>query len=1173
MTAHPATLRPAPPNDALLAKNLHALSIRSQAAASAIARCTAPCEARLHLAPNGQLTGFAQGRQLASLHDPGHEAKRFARGVDLESTACAVVMGFGAGHHVSDLSRRLQNAGIVVVFEPDVALLREVLSRADYADVFLRGNVVVLTDAHDTAALTSAISGSEGLLAIGTRLLTHPPSKARLGTSANEFGAAFAHVMKAVRTHVLTTLVQVEATVRNQLQNIDHYATRAGLDNLRDAAVGRPAIVISAGPSLSRHLHLLDDANIRERFVLIAVQTVLKPLLERGIRPHYVTALDHHEISKRFYEGLTARDVEGITLVAEAKSNPAILDAYPGEIRMPADGLLDRLLGAELSPPRAELRAGATVAHLAYYLARFLGCDPVILIGQDLAFTDGQYYAAHAAIHQVWGGEVGEFRSLEMFEWERIARMKHLLRAKEDVWGRKVYTDEQMSTYLVQFERDFAEDAQLGRRTIDATEGGVRKRHTDMMALEQALHRHRVGPTLCLPPTPRTAHDRTERLARVREHLGRVRADATFIAKESKHAATLLDRAKASLGRPSEADALIQRVHEIRDEVTVRGPAYYLSHFLNQAGTLNRFKADRLLLLDKDADEPTKLRRQFDRDITNVTWLGDSASNAARLLDSACGALHGQPKVTRDLVEPSPQVGVSAVRRRVVALVHADTNRGGLGTPRDLMRDVAPGLSTLALTLRRLARAKNIDGIVILTDDPARLQGEVERARASFARRDLSVSIAPIAPSILRRNTRAVAVSRLFARDSWRGGLASLSAYDEVLHPDAARVALEHVGAEAAALVGADWALLDPSLLDAAVARYREQSDRNPMTFVHAPPGLGACVVDREVLGEWSRVGGLYATVGAMLGYLPAAPQADPIAKPACISVSAGIRDLGLRLIADGDEFYERVMPRLARGAEALVDMEGEEVARALQSQPVPRHLQDLTITLAGPEHRTLSIGMFERMLSRIPRDAATTLTLVSDTDPLLHEDWDTLLARARAASFSAIHVRTPLWGDPDRVESMLIDGPDIISVDTYSGRDEVYRQLSGRDLGDLARANLELLLSLRASTPGLMPMPFVVPRMVRRDAVYDEIEGFYERSLLRTGVGVIDPLASPIEGERIAPLPLPPLVRARLDATRIIVSVEGVVTRPSGALVGTLDSSNLADALSPPPSSMAHAA
>lgn len=1162
MPAHPANPRPAPPSDALLAKNLHALSARSPLAASAIARCTAPGDAQLHLAPNGQLTGLYLARQLASLHDPGQEAKRFSRAIDLDTTACAVILGFGLGHHVADLSRRLKDAGLVVAFEPDLALLREVLSRVDYADLFLRGNCVLLTDPHDTAAIATAISGSEGLLAIGTRLLTHPPSKARLGPAAQDFGAAFAHVMKAVRTHVLTTLVQVEATVRNQLQNLDHYATRPGLDDLRDAAKGKPAIVISAGPSLARNLHLLQDPSIRERFVLIAVQTVLKPLLERGIRPHFVTALDHHEISKRFYEGLTAHDVEGITLVAEAKSNPAILDAFPGLIRCPADTLLDRVLGPDLTSPRAELKPGATVAHLAYYLARFLGCDPVILIGQDLAFTDGQYYAAHAAIHQIWSSELSEFRTLEMFEWERIARMKHLLRPNEDILGRKVYTDEQMSTYLVQFERDFAEDAQRNLRTIDATEGGIRKRHTEILTLEEALRQHKISPPLNLPPTPPAAPNRAQRLAQVRAHLRRVHEDADLISRESKHAAQLLDQAKSILDTPREADALIQQVHAIRDIVTSRTTAYYLAHFLNQAGTLNRFKADRLLQLEKDADDDTKLRRQFDRDITNVTWLADSAAHASRLLDSAAASLDGQPKVTRDLDEPprtSTDIPSTApTRKRVIAVVHADTLRSGLGTPRDLLRPIAPNLSVLALTLRRLARSRELDAIVLATDNPALLQPEVDRARAAFERRDLSISITPIDHALLRHNARPIAVSRLFARDSWRGGLASLSVYDEALRPAAALSILEREHADAAAILAADWALLDPALFDAAIARYREKSDRNPMTFVQAPPGLGACVIDRDVLAEWSRVGGLYATVGAMLAYLPAAPQSDPIAKPACISVAPTIRDLPLRLIADDADFFDHVLPHLPHDAHALVNLTSDQLASTLNAQHIPRHLHDLTLNLAGLNSAFLTLPDFDHILNTIPRTASTTLTFTADTDPLLHPEWPALLARAKAANFAALHLRTPLWADPDIVESLLSNSPDIISIDTHSANDDTYRALTGRALADLSRANLDLLLTLRDSSPTLIPTPYLVPRLTRRDAVYDEIEPFYERALLRTGAAVLDPLPHAVESNRIAPLPLPANARARLDSTRLLVNSQLLLTRPSGTLVAYLNDPNL---------------
>ena len=87
--------------------------------------------------------------------------------------------------------------------------------------------------------------------------------------------------------------------------------------------VGNGRLGGRAGPSLRRNLHLLGAPGVRDRVVIIAVQTVLKQVLEAGIRPHFVTALDYHEISRRFYEGLTEADVAGVTLVVEPKANPA----------------------------------------------------------------------------------------------------------------------------------------------------------------------------------------------------------------------------------------------------------------------------------------------------------------------------------------------------------------------------------------------------------------------------------------------------------------------------------------------------------------------------------------------------------------------------------------------------------------------------------------------------------------------------------------------------------------------------------------------------------------------------------------------------------------------------------------------------------------------------------
>lgn len=267
------------------------------------------------------LTG-AVPRSLASRRDPVMEAGRLAAQLNTAEAAAIVVLGFGLGYHVAEIARRVKNNAVIILFEPDAGLMRAALERIDLSEA-LGGCVLhLLTDADDEAAMSGITRGLEGFMALGTTVIEHPASQPRLGSAGKRFMERFTRVMMAVRTSVVTTMVQTETTLRNLTQNIDHYSGGGGVADLAGVLAGRPGIVVSAGPSLARNVELLGRAGVRDRFAIIATQTVLKPLLARGIRPHFVVALDHHEISLRFYEGLTAKDVEGITLVVEPKVNP-----------------------------------------------------------------------------------------------------------------------------------------------------------------------------------------------------------------------------------------------------------------------------------------------------------------------------------------------------------------------------------------------------------------------------------------------------------------------------------------------------------------------------------------------------------------------------------------------------------------------------------------------------------------------------------------------------------------------------------------------------------------------------------------------------------------------------------------------------------------------------------
>ena len=1135
-------------------------------------------------------------RLLASAIDPLREARLLISGngddlppIDTIKNPVVVVMGFGLGYHVAALAAKVKKQGLIIVYEPDLALLAAVLNRIDHTAWLGAANILFVTDPSDEGGLSESLEGTEGILALGVDFVYHPASSARLGHGAATFAATFGRVMSAVRTTVVTTLVQSEATIRNLLQNLDHYATGPGIADLKDRFTGRPAIVVSAGPSLARNIALLSTPGLRDRFVIIAVQTVLKTLLARGIKPHFVTALDYHEISRRFYEGLTPQDVEGIELIVEPKVSPAVPIAFPGTVRISADGFLDSLLGrgcgnglqqvGGLARDMGAIPQGATVAHLAYYVARHCGCDPVIFVGQDLGFTDGQYYAAGAAIHNTWAGELNDFNTLEMLEWQRIVRMRPYLRKMTDTLGRPIYSDEQMSTYLVQFQRDFVRDKEAGKTTIDSTEGGVRKEATivrplaDVIEAELAIPRPPIASTLSTAICP-TSSVRRERLRLLTERLRDLRRDVHTVAQRSRETrVTLAEMLEHQLDQ-ERVGRLIDKVQRTRDEVTALKPAFELVERLNQTGALNRVRADRNINLNATLSPMQVQQRQIERDIQNVQWLEDAADALGVMLEDAARTVAGSPRQTRDQTAtdlagpPSPRALSAADLRaaaKVIAFVTLDPDFDGLGRPRDLWKPISssidapefePGFTPLELTIARLRRATTISRIIVLASTPAAAAHAHQLLSASTHPTPLSIELIRPADRLSPALRRA---ARAFTSACYRGGLGNLTCFDEVLCPATTADLLARHHASAALVLGADWSFIDPALCDTLIDRYREQPAAHRVTFSQAVPGLVGCVVDRQVLAQIAAArpgSGVFASIGGVLGYVPTNPTADMLGKPMCLAVEPLIRDLGERLIVDcpgAPSRFTSLLTHALRAGEGLLNIRPaawltaqSSLTAASPSLLTAPTTTDVTLHLCGPGGRFLEGRAALTALTQFaPPGASITLCSADPKSDVLDNPWWRQILRGTRDRAGALHLRTNLRCTTDQARALADLGLDVISVDLVATRRETYKALTGVDVFDTVMQNLRALAAAAKPDPNYptacgLATPWVVPRLTRCDATYEQIEDFFDRSLLALGWAVLDPLPVASPSDRITPLPLPPATAARRARAHITIGADG---------------------------------
>jgi hypothetical protein len=292
------------------------------------------------------------------------------------------------------------------------------------------------------------------------------------------------------------------------------------------------------------------------------------------------------------------------------------------------------LIGNAL-PTRGGLPAGATVAHLAFYLARYLGCDPIIFVGQDLAFTGHVFYIPGVEVHQTWRSEFNRFNTLESKEWERIARNGPVLRKIVGNDGEPVYSDELLFTYLEQFERDFAG---CSARIINATEGGARIRGSEAMPLRDALD------TYCTKPLPAAALQDLHRPNHAGQHVAKLPAVRAQLADRVEEIQQLEDTCRAMLrllcqleqltGDAARFNRKLIEVDQLRLRIRQLNHAFEIVDSAAQLAELRRFNADRRINAAQ-LTEIDRAKRQLDRD---KRFVGDLKNACQRMNEVLIGA-------------------------------------------------------------------------------------------------------------------------------------------------------------------------------------------------------------------------------------------------------------------------------------------------------------------------------------------------------------------------------------------------------------------------------------------------------------------------------------------------------------------------------------------------------
>lgn len=453
-----------------------------------------------------------------STFQPAVEAARWAREPLERAWDFAVVYGMGLGYHLDVLLEQRPQCRLVVV-EPRADVLFAAMALKDqrrllshpYLELYSGGDPAVVASKLFSAHLKGLLD--EAPFFVWPAATRYAPEYWRA------FQSRLTDLFRATRSDMATRRTFQLQWVNNFLKNLHHAVNDPGISSLRDRLAGRPAIVVAAGPSLEQNIHLLREA--KDRAVVIAAGSAINPLLKNRIEPDLLVSFDPSEANYQHFENLRT---SWLPLVYVPTIFPRIIEEYPGPRFTAAMDTFPFITWFfnELGEEKGLLASGPSVANVSWYLANELGLNPIILVGQDLAFTRGKTHAAGAA----------HARTVDVESEE--ARGRLLL--TEGVDGTPVPTTTPMYAMKVWFEQRLMK-APKDRMTIDATEGGAKIEGTAIMTLEEALAKYCQDEFTPYETIMSVHRAEAERLAgqsaqeRVRHVLGELREDLFLVVR------------------------------------------------------------------------------------------------------------------------------------------------------------------------------------------------------------------------------------------------------------------------------------------------------------------------------------------------------------------------------------------------------------------------------------------------------------------------------------------------------------------------------------------------------------------------------------------------------------------------------------------------------------------
>ncbi len=359
-----------------------------------------------------------------------------------------ILFGLGNGMYVRKIMQECKDKYEIIIMEPTLEILKTAIKVFDYSGIFSSEHVYLYVPDFEKDTWKNLLYDRVNYSSIQGMLWSEYINyEVLFPTEEAEYFETIRHIINSITSSRNVQERYGKAYYNNVFSNYSKFIKGFSLLSLyTKLPKDIPAIIVAAGPSLSKNIQELKNA--MGKCLMIATDSALPALLKEDIIPDLYVCVDGRKNPKHFIDERIAL-IPAVILLSTAIC--AIKDQQTHFfVSEDLEHITKFMQKEKITFPA--LSSGGSVANVAFALAVLLEIHTIILVGQDLAYTGNKTHAENTV------------RANSSIDQRTVT-------TTIDIHGNPILSSNEFILYKSWFEEQIRGNETL--KVIDATEDGA----------------------------------------------------------------------------------------------------------------------------------------------------------------------------------------------------------------------------------------------------------------------------------------------------------------------------------------------------------------------------------------------------------------------------------------------------------------------------------------------------------------------------------------------------------------------------------------------------------------------------------------------------------------------------------------------------------------------------